>query len=378
MLVSDIFYNFIFFRDLYGAIGNPLKLARTIVVGKKQDIVKRFLYILSYFIRCSDVHEVKDSGSLESFMNNLTFNDVPLQSETSSAVSTPVEPGTNSGDGFFSSTTSTVGGGDMGVCDIREQSQLYQTELGDQSGNNLGGYVRLGASNVGGCIEMVSMKDEECNLESVSSSQSDRSEFRCRVAAARIVECAKVENVQHVRKAANVIIEKSLSENVDPVSPDKLLSDPLQTSTPKGRSLLSQQLQTADGSGAKLKISDVRKIFLSEGSSSMFEEYFEEGIEAKTIDDVAEHERVISHPLASPVSPKPSDETGDGSCEARLDKTNASVQNSPLKVSVSRQNSRSLPLAPGRCRFVLIHLSYFKSLFCIKFKPYHCFGLSTF
>lgn len=44
-------------RDLYGAIGYPHKIARTVVVGKQADVVCRLLYILSYFIRCSEVHE---------------------------------------------------------------------------------------------------------------------------------------------------------------------------------------------------------------------------------------------------------------------------------------------------------------------------------
>ncbi|KAJ8022606.1 Folliculin-interacting protein 1 [Holothuria leucospilota] len=43
--------------DLYGAIGYPNKIARTVVVGKRADVVCRILYILSYFIRCSEVHE---------------------------------------------------------------------------------------------------------------------------------------------------------------------------------------------------------------------------------------------------------------------------------------------------------------------------------
>ncbi|XP_041364707.1 folliculin-interacting protein 1-like isoform X2 [Gigantopelta aegis] len=336
--------------DLYGAIGNPLKIARTIVVGKKQDIVKRFLYILSYFIRCSDVHEIRDSGSLETFMNDLTFNDAPLQSEKSSAVTTPIEPGANSGDRFFPSTTSPVCG-DRDVCDVGERSRLYQTELGDRCGNQVGERVERTVNRLGGCIEMVSMKDEECNLEGASSSQSDRSEFKCRLSAQRIVECAKVENVQHVRKSADLITNKSLSENVQLSSPDKSSSDSGQNSSLKGTSMLSRQLETVDDSDVKMKVSDVRKMFLSEGSSSMFEEYFEDGIEAKTIDDVAEHERVISHPLASPHALKPSDESGDGARDVGSAKMAAtSLQNSPLKISISRQNSRPSSLAPGRCR----------------------------
>ncbi|XP_033750955.1 folliculin-interacting protein 2-like isoform X2 [Pecten maximus] len=59
--------------DLYGAIGFPLKVARTVVVGKKAHIVKKILYILTYFIRCSDVHENDELGSLKSCLDDLSF-----------------------------------------------------------------------------------------------------------------------------------------------------------------------------------------------------------------------------------------------------------------------------------------------------------------
>ncbi|XP_005376139.1 PREDICTED: folliculin-interacting protein 1 isoform X2 [Chinchilla lanigera] len=43
--------------DLYGAIGSPVRLARTVVVGKRQEMVQRLLYFLTYFIRCSELQE---------------------------------------------------------------------------------------------------------------------------------------------------------------------------------------------------------------------------------------------------------------------------------------------------------------------------------
>lgn len=43
--------------DLYGAIGSPVRLARTVVVGRRKELVQRILYILTYFIRCSDLQE---------------------------------------------------------------------------------------------------------------------------------------------------------------------------------------------------------------------------------------------------------------------------------------------------------------------------------
>ncbi|KAG8176873.1 hypothetical protein JTE90_026583 [Oedothorax gibbosus] len=41
--------------DLYGALGIPAKLTKTVVRGEKADVVLKFLQVLSYFIRCSDI-----------------------------------------------------------------------------------------------------------------------------------------------------------------------------------------------------------------------------------------------------------------------------------------------------------------------------------
>ncbi|XP_076361609.1 folliculin-interacting protein 2-like isoform X3 [Tachypleus tridentatus] len=49
--------------DLYGAIGTPTKLSKTVITGKKADVILRFLYILSYFIRCSDICEYNQEMS---------------------------------------------------------------------------------------------------------------------------------------------------------------------------------------------------------------------------------------------------------------------------------------------------------------------------
>ncbi|KAL9961097.1 hypothetical protein ACROYT_G029979 [Oculina patagonica] len=43
--------------DLYGAIGFPLRVARTVIVGKNSKLVEQVLNILSYFIRCTEVFE---------------------------------------------------------------------------------------------------------------------------------------------------------------------------------------------------------------------------------------------------------------------------------------------------------------------------------
>ncbi|KAL8207219.1 UNVERIFIED_CONTAM: hypothetical protein K2H54_048469 [Gekko kuhli] len=49
--------------DLYGAIGSPVRMTRTVVVGKRKDLVQRILYVLTYFLRCSELQD-----------DQLTFN----------------------------------------------------------------------------------------------------------------------------------------------------------------------------------------------------------------------------------------------------------------------------------------------------------------
>ncbi|KAL6078877.1 hypothetical protein STEG23_028114, partial [Scotinomys teguina] len=51
--------------DLYGAIGSPVRLTRTVVIGKQKDLVQRILYVLTYFLRCSELQE-----------NQLTWSEV--------------------------------------------------------------------------------------------------------------------------------------------------------------------------------------------------------------------------------------------------------------------------------------------------------------
>uniref|UniRef100_A0A670YEH0 Folliculin interacting protein 2 n=1 Tax=Pseudonaja textilis TaxID=8673 RepID=A0A670YEH0_PSETE len=43
--------------DLYGAVGSPVRMTRTVIVGKHKDLVQRILYVLTYFLRCSELQE---------------------------------------------------------------------------------------------------------------------------------------------------------------------------------------------------------------------------------------------------------------------------------------------------------------------------------
>lgn len=59
------FFFSLFVGDLYGAIGSPVRLSRTVVVGRRQDLVQRLLYVLTYFIRCSELLETHLLDSAE-------------------------------------------------------------------------------------------------------------------------------------------------------------------------------------------------------------------------------------------------------------------------------------------------------------------------
>lgn len=59
-LDSDFFpYNPLWAQlgDMHGSIGDPATFARTIVAGQDVDLVSKLLYIITYFIRCSEVCE---------------------------------------------------------------------------------------------------------------------------------------------------------------------------------------------------------------------------------------------------------------------------------------------------------------------------------
>ncbi|XP_010731771.3 folliculin-interacting protein 1 isoform X2 [Larimichthys crocea] len=51
--------------DLYGSIGSPVRLSRTVVVGRRQELVQKLLYVLTYFIRCSELLETHMLDSAE-------------------------------------------------------------------------------------------------------------------------------------------------------------------------------------------------------------------------------------------------------------------------------------------------------------------------
>ncbi|XP_010626291.1 folliculin-interacting protein 2 isoform X3 [Fukomys damarensis] len=71
--------------DLYGALGSPVRLTRTVVVGKQKDLVQRILYVLTYFLRCSELQD-----------NQLTWDGHPAEGDrvvSGSKIVTALEKG---------------------------------------------------------------------------------------------------------------------------------------------------------------------------------------------------------------------------------------------------------------------------------------------
>ena len=75
--------------DLHGAVNHPLKLVRTVVVGKNKELIERLLFLLSYFIRCSN------SSYFDISAENFDFEKLPSHSmsgQTSSSASSASSP----------------------------------------------------------------------------------------------------------------------------------------------------------------------------------------------------------------------------------------------------------------------------------------------
>lgn len=71
---NDFVFAYVF-RDLYGMLGFPKRVSRTVISGKKKDLVLKFLFVLTYFIRCNELRQSaeemeSDCSSFEHMMPN--------------------------------------------------------------------------------------------------------------------------------------------------------------------------------------------------------------------------------------------------------------------------------------------------------------------
>lgn len=68
--------------DLYGAVGNPTKISKTIVCGNESIIMNKLLNVLTYFIRCGEIRragdcEVIEQGVIRDILRGMNENGTP-------------------------------------------------------------------------------------------------------------------------------------------------------------------------------------------------------------------------------------------------------------------------------------------------------------
>jgi hypothetical protein len=81
--------------DLHGAVNNPLKLVRTVIIGKNKELIERLLFVLSYFIRCSNSSYFDISPEHFDFDKLPNNNNNSSQASTSSSASSASSPNNN-------------------------------------------------------------------------------------------------------------------------------------------------------------------------------------------------------------------------------------------------------------------------------------------
>jgi len=318
-IIICIVFSFLFYRDLYGAIGFPLKLSRTVIVGKKADLVKKILFVLSYFIRCSDILETMEVSCLETYLEKLDFS---VESPCDSTKTLPACMGED--DNLTSSPTPVNNSTNQFTFDTSQYNPLCLNSLISNAGSNVNGVVdkscdrnssailqtcdmcRQKAEKVGKSVFYVNSEPCSCDTLkgsnsyshlSISSLDSDRrSEIQkkkeslklgikipphkslqdssltsvksCKLSNADIVEDLKIERMGLGR---NCVKAPKL-----PTLPDERIKVP------------GYDIKIPENVDKVLTMDEIRKIFRVQGSNSMFDEYFEDGNEIKTIDEINE------------------------------------------------------------------------------------------
>ena len=344
-------------------------------MGKKAELVKKILYVLSYFIRCSDVLEATDWGSLQTYMKMLDFAETPNDVEKMYFPATPtptpanscsslgtllVSQSQNNIDKFASlnpasllapsnksdqldldkleedcnsnhSASDLLKNKTCAVCTAnRQPTQCSEVKFGNSRffvdstipvcfcDNSLNGSYSsepnpIERSNLEkgkpeeGIINKkrsLSLKllipsncESQCekNAKRESEGIPDVSLNECRLSIAQIVEDTKVQNVQHVRKSSDCD-----KKQVNPLSCDMVLNlDTLKCVGFTGSDSKLTAQRHKDSIHKIMSKEEIKAAFLKKGSNSMFNEYFEENIETKTIDDLDEKDLVVELPSVS-------------------------------------------------------------------------------
>ena len=443
-----------------------MKLSRTVVVGKKADLVKKILYVLSYFIRCSDVLEATEWGCLDGYMKMLGFAETPNAERTfDPKTPTPANSCASFGnltlselpgnliDDFTSLNPDSLLGhsskksesleGNSGNtvqndCNSNNPEDVWvrnrsceacnANRAADTTENRYGKSVFYVHSKTCSCDNLLRNNYstepnpiERSNLEKGKSCENlcskkrslslkleiptnceslcdkhvtagreatpDDSLKECRLSVAQIVEDTKCHNVQHVRKSSDIDIRQIKPLTNDPgLKLDHLKHVAFTGSDSK---LTTQQYQ--DSVKKVMTKEEIKAVFLKKGSDSMFNEYFMENVETKTIDDL--DERDLVHELRPVIKQRyisgDTSETREDlessiKAPSMPDLTRVKAESSQIKVEsekshrvrlgsldqsfrarkksfnrqVSESGSRQMKAAPGRCRYDSFSLFY--------------------
>lgn len=383
------------------------------IVGKKADLVKKILFVLSYFIRCSDILETVDVGCLETFLEKLDFI---VESPSGSAKTLPAcTPNDEENRLLTSSPTPVSTGGNQFKFESTDYNSLPLDSLlsNRKSGDCLGSgdgpqesCVKKGDNSglaqtcdmcrrnmenkVGKSVFYVN--NEKCSCEhstesvkhlSVSSLNADRkSEIQrkkeslklgiklpretshtetateteaCKLSTVDIVEDTRIERVGLGKKSVNIVKE--------PIVIGEKVKVP------------GYDIKIPNNVNKVLTLEEIRTLFRNKGSNSMFDEYFEDGSEAKTIDDMDEkdlqklRERIrglgretqtseadqLKTPSLPDLTPcgRQDTEQEERLRLGSLDQTYSKGRKSSLSRQISETSGKPSKYAPGRCRSVL-------------------------
>ncbi|KAM3937852.1 folliculin-interacting protein 2 isoform 2-T2 [Leptodactylus fuscus] len=280
--------------DLYGAIGSPVRMTRTVVVGKRKDLVQRILYVLTYFIRCSELQE-----------NHLVHSRVLKKGEQivqGSNVTTSLEKG-------------EVEDSDYVVITLNNESALLSPSLpcnlraaSPQNGNGLdpSETAETTGSTSEGCVQSAQRTAASPTSSGTSCKQT-----------ITLVKEAKVETLVSVTRTPafntdHVLTSDSLTSHVkshhyaskyDEVSSPVQLSEwakevlraDLKEDSPPGKVTFTMGCSPpSDTFASQRRGKMLSRIPSCEGGSSLFDEYFVEGnrIETNTVESLPSHSRL--------------------------------------------------------------------------------------
>ncbi|XP_019639551.1 PREDICTED: folliculin-interacting protein 2-like [Branchiostoma belcheri] len=221
--------------DLYGAIGYPIKLARTVVTGRKAELVNRLLYLLSYFIRCSEVHENSEE-----------------RDETGESAGKP----------------------ELHSCLVCGEESGAEYVLVSKEEEGFASMIDTGCSSDADEANDRRMPDAANRLtpQRRDSNESNNNTVVCRESPTELQE-ARLENVSHVQRISPRF-ERTSDTLVDAASSSVL-------SVGKEGGMVSPTRQLDEQERYRYA-----RMASKEGSISMLDEYFDGETEAKTMDDI--------------------------------------------------------------------------------------------